>query len=184
MDAARRWARFVINEQDAGSAWALCDDDYRTATAQEWLLHKLGRPAPELLDEMTSPSPTSTLWPEFVESLMHTWTTAIVENIGPGRWEIFGMMLPPEQRREWIEPLAPDVELVRLTPMGSTRRLMLQSVMRDADEAVDSVSLLMVRREGRWGLGGMRRCLAVPGWPPTTIRFESVHEITPSEDDG
>lgn len=182
MDVARRWARAVINEQDAGAAWALCDEDYRTATVQEWLLHKLGRPAPELLDDMVSTSPSSTLWPEFVESLMHTWTKGITDNIGPGRWEVFGMMLPPEQRREWIEPLAPDVELVRLTPLGSTRRLMLQALMDDADETVDSLSLLLVRRNGQWGIGGMRRHLAVPGWPPTTIRFDSVHEVAPDDE--
>lgn len=182
MDTARRWARNVLNEHDVGAAWALCDEDYRVATVQEWLLHKVGE-APELVAEMASTSPSSTLWPEFADALLHTWITGITENIGIGRWEIFGQMLPEEDRREWIEPLAPDIELVRLTPSGSTRRLLLQALMQDGGDTVVSVSLLLRRRDGRWALGGMRRCLAVPGWPPTKLRFESEHEVGQTDDD-
>lgn len=182
MEAARRWARAVLNDRDVGAAWALCDEDYRLATVQEWLMRELGGEAREVVPEMASTSPTSALWPEFAESLLHAWVTAVIENIGPGGWEIFGRFLPDEERREWIEPLAPDIELVRLTPAGSTSRLLLQAAMRDADEGVVSMSLLLRARDGRWGLGGMRRCLAVPGWPPTTIAFESVHELGESGD--
>lgn len=156
---ASAWIEAIVGAEDFDTAWALTDDNLRTACVQAWICSES---APEQFadpDEVVRricAREDEVLWAAFAAWRLWRWRTFTFDqfvgedinliNVGP-------------------EAVAPDVEFVRFTtaPPGDL----------PAGSQVLAQTLTMRHVDGSWLVAGIGRSLPEPGWPPSEIELGS-----------